>query len=86
MWGLLQSSYDDVEAELITLRNRHLDKRFLFVGGDGLSIIRINHLIKDHPDIYLNSAPFIIPVQGESPHRVYHLMHAGWRLYIRLLR
>eukprot|EP00965_Chrysotila_dentata_P077414 2555293-Pleurochrysis_carterae.AAC.1 len=79
MWGLLRSSYDDVEAELNTLRNRHLEKNFL-------SIIRINHLIKDHPDIYLDSAPFIIPVQGESPYGVYHLMHAGWRLYIRLLR
>eukprot|EP00965_Chrysotila_dentata_P258552 6213259-Pleurochrysis_carterae.AAC.2 len=86
MWYVLQSSYEDVETELNTLRNRHLDKMILFVGGDGLSIIRINHLIKLYPELYQDSAPLIIPVQGESPHGVYHFMHAGWRLYLRLLR
>lgn len=86
MFGVLQSSYEDVEAELNILRNRHSHNRFLFVGGDGLSILRINHLIKDHPELYQDSAPFIIPVQGEAPHGVYHVMHAGWRLYIRLIR
>ena len=38
---VLQSSYEDVEAELNVLRNRHLDKLILFVGGDGLSINRV---------------------------------------------
>eukprot|EP00965_Chrysotila_dentata_P084856 2801047-Pleurochrysis_carterae.AAC.1 len=61
LWGVLQSSYDDVDHELNTLRQQHLDERFLFVGGDGLSIVRINHLIKDRHDLYLDSAPFIIP-------------------------
>ena len=70
MWGVLQSSNDDVEAELNVMRNAHLDKRILFVGGGGLSILRINHLLKDNPDLYLDSAPTIIPVQGEAPHGV----------------
>ena len=83
---VLQSSYEDVETELNVLRGRHLDKRFLFVGGDGLSVNRVNHLINMHPDLYQDSAPFVIPVQGEAPHGVYHVMHAGWRLYWRFIR
>lgn len=86
MWNRLQSSYADVEAELNTMRNSHLDKRILFVGGDGLSILRINHLLRDHPDLYLDSAPFIIPMQGEAPHGVFHIMHGGWRLYQKFIR
>ena len=86
MWGVLQGSYDDVEAELNRMRNAHLDKRILFVGGDGLSILRINHLLKDHPDLYLDSAPMVIPVQGEAPHGVFHVMHGGWRLYRKFIR
>ena len=27
-----------------------------------------------------------MPVQGEAPHGVFHVLHAGWRLYIRFLR
>ena len=86
IWGKLQSSYADVEAELNTMRNEHLDKRILLVGGDGLSIIRMNHLLKQRPDLYIDSAPLIIPVQGEAPHGVFHVMHAGWRLHQRLIR
>ena len=84
--GKLQSSYADVEDELNEMRSKHLDKRILFVGGDGLSIMRINHLMKLRPDIYVDSAPLIIPVQGEAPHGVFHVMHAGWRMYQRLIR
>lgn len=86
MWGVLQSSYEDVEAELNVLRKRHLDKRILFVGGDGLSIIRLNHLLKNHPDLYLDSAPMIIPVQGEAPHGIFHMMHGVWRLFRPFIR
>lgn len=68
MWCIMQSSYEDVEAELNLMRNSHRDKRFLFVGGDGLSILRMNHLLQNHPDLYLDSAPFVIPMQGEAPH------------------
>ena len=86
MWNVLQSSYEDVEAELNVLRNRHLDKKILFVGGDGLSIMRINHLLKMHPDLYLDSAPMVIPIQGEAPHGVFHMLHGGWRLFRRFIR
>lgn len=86
MWGVLQSSYDDVEAELNVMRNSELDKKILFVGGDGLSILRMNHLLVNHPDLYLDSAPMVIPVQGEAPHGVFHVMHGCWRLYVRFIR
>ena len=86
MWGVLQSSYEDVEAELNTLRQRHLGKKIMFVGGDGLTIMRINQLIRKYPDLHLDSTPVIIPVQGEAPHGVFHIMHAGWRLYRKFIR
>ena len=86
MWGVLQSYYDDVEAELNTLRNRHLDTKILFVGGDGSSILRINYLLHKYPDLYLDSAPMVIPIQGEAPHSVFHIMHGGWRLFQRFIR
>ena len=83
---VLQSSYEDVEAELNVLRDRHLKDLILFVGGDGLSINRVNHLLNKHPDLYLDSSPLIVPRMGESPHGVFHIMHAGWRLYVKLIR
>lgn len=86
IWNAMQSSYEDVEKELNLMRSHHLDKRILFVGGDGLSIIRINHLLHARPDLYLDSAPFIIPVQGEAPHGVFHIMHGGWRMFQRFIR
>lgn len=86
MWNVTQSSYEDVEAELNLMRGQHLDKRILFVGGDGLSIIRMNHLLHQHHELYLDSAPLIIPVQGEAPHGVFHVMHGGWRLFQKFIR
>ena len=86
IWGCLQSSNADVLRELNVMRNQHLDKFIHFVGGDGLSIIRINQLIHDFPHLFLDSAPFIIPVQGEAPHGVLHFLHAGWRLYLKFIR
>ena len=83
---VLQSSYEDVEAELNILRGRHLDKLILFVGGDGLSINRVNWLLNMHVDLYLEQSPLIVPRMGEAPHGVFHVMHAGWRLYVRLIR
>jgi hypothetical protein len=75
-----QLSYDDVENELNVMREKHLDKKVLFIGGDGLSIHRINWCIMKRPDMYVESSPLIIPVQGEAPHGVFHVLHAGWRL------
>jgi hypothetical protein len=85
MPNVQQLSYDDVEAELNKIRNHCKDSFILLIGGDGLSIHRMNWLIQKYPDLYVDSAPLIIPVQGESPHGVFHIMHAGWRLYWRLI-
>ena len=85
MYGVLQGKYDDVETELNVMRDVHLRDKILFVGGDGLSILRINHLLAQHPDLYIDQTPVIVPVQGEAPHGVYHVMHAGWRLYWRFI-
>ena len=46
----------------------------------------MNWCILKHPDLYIESTPLIVPVQGEAPHGVFHVMHAGWRLYIRFIR
>ena len=86
MFGVLQGKYDDVEFELKTLRRIHNLDQILFVGGDGLSIMRVNWLISRDPIEYLEERPIIVPVQGEAPHGVFHILHAGWRLYIRFLR
>ena len=83
---LQQLKYDDVETTLNIIREKHRDKAFLYVGGDGLSLIRLLWLLLKKPDLYLDSAPMIIPVQGEWPHGGFHIMHAGWRLYLRLIR
>ena len=77
----LQSSYDDVRFELNTMRAALPGYRFLFAAGDGLTLMRMNHLLAQQPDVYFDQSPAIIPVQGEHPHGFFHLMHCQWRLY-----
>jgi hypothetical protein len=36
----------------------------LFVAGDGLALMRLNHLLKSKRDIYMDMTPVIIPIQG----------------------
>lgn len=86
MFGLLQSSYDHVEKELEQMRDWHKSDQILFIGGDGLSIMRVNHLIHQDPAKYMHSPPMVVPVQGESPHGLFHILHSGWRLYLRFIR
>ena len=86
MYGVLQGSYDDVKSELNIMRQANLDMYILFVGGDGLSINRVNHLLKQFYYLYIDQTPVIIPIAGESPHGVFHVMHAGWRLYLRFIQ
>ena len=81
----LQSSYEDVEFEIKTMRNALPNCRFFFTAGDGLTLMRENHLIAQKPDEYLDSTPVIIPVQGEHPHGLFHGMHCQWRLYKRFI-
>lgn len=87
IWDRLQSSYDDVQAELDIMRKHPMHKHSLFmlVGGDGLAVHRLNHTINRHPQTYLRTPPAIIPVQGEHPHGTCHILHMGWRPYAPLL-
>ena len=64
MFDVLQSSYEDVEHELNVMRNEFKDESILFVAGDGLALMRMNHLLAAKPDYYLDMTPFVIPVQG----------------------
>ena len=86
VYHVLTSSYDDVEATLNSLRQANLGRIFLFVGGDGQTMMRINHLLANHPDLYIDQTPVVIPVQGESPHGVHHFLHAGFRLFKPIIR
>jgi len=81
VFHVLTAKYDDVKETLNWLRQQNLDKVFLYVGGDGQTMMRINHLLMLHPDLYLHQTPVIIPVQGESPHGVHHFLHAVFRLF-----
>ena len=36
----------------------------LAAAGDGLALMRLNHLLAAKPELYFDTAPFIIPVQG----------------------
>ena len=87
IWDRLQSSYVDVEFELNVMRTHpsHIHSRFMFVGGDGLAINRINWTIAKNFPKYLYTAPAVIPVQGEHPHGTAHVAHMGWRPYSPLL-
>ena len=65
IFGRLQSSYADVEHELNIMRNEHRSESVLFVAGDGLALMRMNHLLASKADYYFDHTPFVIPVQGE---------------------
>ena len=68
MFGRLQSSYADVEHELNVMRSEHTNESVLFVAGDGLALMRMNHILASKADVYFEQTPFVIPVQGECPH------------------
>ena len=87
VYGALQSSYEDVEKELrvmsgkppadysdsdVTYPAAFASAKIMFVAGDGLALMRLNHLLANKPDLYIDQTPFIIPVQGESTH-TYHI-------------
>ena len=55
--------------------------KIMFVAGDGLALMRLNHLLANKPDVYIDQTPFIIPIQGEHPHGLFHVMHCEWRLH-----
>ena len=59
MFGRLQSSYADVEHELNVMRNEYVNESVLFVAGDGLALMRMNHLLASKADFYFDHTPFI---------------------------
>ena len=81
MFGRLQSSYEDVEYELTEITTVCKSSKLLFVAGDGLALMRINSLLKYKTDKYIDQTPCVIPIQGEHPHGLFHIMHGQWRLH-----
>lgn len=83
----LQSSYDDVNFEIDTMRTSvyHQYSKVLFLGGDGLSYMRLIHRLKQDPRRYMETTPIIIPQLGEHPHGTFHVLHGCWRLWWPLL-
>ena len=70
----LQSAYEDVEHELVEMTKyaRKHNISVLFVAGDGLALMRLNHLLKNKRDLYMDASPVIIPIQGTQcvPHNL----------------
>ena len=62
----LQSGYEDVEHELVEMTKLAREHKIgvLFVAGDGLALMRLNHLLKNKRDLYMDASPVIIPIQG----------------------
>lgn len=62
----LQSGYADVEHELVVMTKfaREHGVHVLFVAGDGLALMRLNHLLKNKVDLYIDASPVVIPIQG----------------------
>ena len=64
MFDRLQSSYADVRHEMNTMRDKYPKSRILFIAGDGLSLMRMNHLLASEPDEFLDQSPAVVPIQG----------------------
>ena len=86
--GKLQSSNEHVEDEvnLILGDDMHKHSKWVILGGDGLSINRVNHMLCRMWGKYLAQFPVVIPMQGEHPHATAHILHGGWRPYWPLLQ
>jgi hypothetical protein len=82
-FGRLQSSNEDVEAEMNGMREHeaHADSCLLLLGGDGLSEMRMEHALARDPRKWVFSLPMVLPIRGESPHGLNHVLHGGWRLW-----
>ena len=68
MPGVLQSGYEDVEHELVVMTKYARDNNVgvLFVAGDGLALMRLNHLLKNKRDLYIDQTPVVVPIQGAA--------------------
>ena len=83
----LQSSYADVLFELNLIRRSryHCFSDAIFIGGDGLSYMRLIHQLSLNPRLFLETKPLIIPRLGEAPHGKFHIMHGDWRIWSPLI-
>ena len=70
MFGKLQSSYADVEAEMNTMRSKFGGDWIMFIAGDGLALMRMNHVLAAKSDQYFDMNPAVIPVQGARAGRL----------------
>jgi hypothetical protein len=58
-----------VEYELSVMTRAHRALPFLFVAGrDGLSLMRINHLLANHPDKYIDQTPCVVSISNCATH------------------
>eukprot|EP00965_Chrysotila_dentata_P250493 6209482-Pleurochrysis_carterae.AAC.1 len=59
IWDKLQSSYDDVEAELKLIRKSplHYHSSVLFIGCDGAGYSRMIHRLSHNPTCYFMTEP-----------------------------
>eukprot|EP00965_Chrysotila_dentata_P119068 3936375-Pleurochrysis_carterae.AAC.1 len=66
IWGRLQSSYDNVNAELFHIRRDplHSECTVVFFGCDGLGYSRLIHRLSQDPTQFLETAPVVIPQLG----------------------
>jgi len=55
MYGVLQSSHDDVKYELNKMQRHAAGSKYVIIGGDGLSLMRIDQLLGKHPDVYIDN-------------------------------
>ena len=87
IWDRLQSSYEDVnfEVDLIRRSQYHANSDIVFLGGDGLSFMRLIHRMRQDARRYVETKPIIIPQLGEHPHGTYHVLHGDWRIWWPLL-
>eukprot|EP00965_Chrysotila_dentata_P031260 1040704-Pleurochrysis_carterae.AAC.1 len=59
----MQSSYDDVNAELDLMRHsaQHAQASIVFIGCDGLGYLRLIHRLSQDFRLFLESTPVVIP-------------------------
>jgi len=87
IWDRLQSSYEDVNFEMDTMRQSsfHRLSDAIMMGGDGLSYMRMIHRLAQNPRMFLQTVPVVLPRMGENPHGLFHFMHGDWRIWSPLI-
>ena len=87
IWDRLQSSYEDVNFEMDTMRQSsfHRLSDAIMMGGDGLSYMRMIHRLAQNPRMFLQTVPVVLPRMGENPHGLFHFMHGYWRIWSPLI-